>query len=127
MIVKAILIIVYSLLNIMLAHRDAVKIYNNQRIKHGLNALFYVLMLVPVFAVLQDWLIIIGLLAVRRIVFDTALNLFRGLRCDYVSSTTTSILDKMSYKFQSKYGYIPYYLIFLIIVLLSIILPYGKI
>jgi hypothetical protein len=110
----------------MLAHRDAVKIFNGEKIKHGINALVYLVLISPVYFVLHNWVIVIGLLAVRRIVFDTALNIFRGLRYDYISSSTTSILDKISYKFQSKYGYIPYYLIFLLIVLISIIIPYGK-
>lgn len=126
MLIKIAIVIFYSLLTILLAHIDAVKIRNGIKIKHGLNGLYYILMMIPAYLLLKNWLLIIGLLAVRRIVFDTALNLFRGLKYDYISATTTSIIDRLSYGFQKKYGYVPYYLIFFIIILLSIIIPYGK-
>ena len=60
------------------------------------------------------------MLALRRIVFDTGLNLFRGLPFDYISATTTSIVDRISYDFQKEWGYFAYYMIFLVIIILCV-------
>jgi hypothetical protein len=111
-----VIILLYILINIGLAKIDAIKIANHKRIRHGLNALFYCLLICPTLMI--SWTYPIGLLALRRIVFDTSLNLFRGLPYDYISSTTTSIIDRISYGFQKKYGYFVYYSIFLIILIL---------
>jgi len=121
MLVKFLVVFLFTALNIAHAYHDAKRIKAHKRIYHGLNSLFYILLLAPV-SLLKDWFFIIGLLSLRRIVFDTALNLFRGLRFDYISSTTTSIIDKLSYKFQAKYGYFPYYAMFFILIILSILL-----
>jgi len=110
--------LLYILINIGLAKIDAVKISNQRRIKHGLNALFYCLLISPTLMI--SWTYPVGLLALRRIVFDTSLNLFRGLPFDYISSTTTSVIDRISYDFQNRFGYFIYYGIFLIILILCI-------
>lgn len=118
---KIIFVVLYSLLNILLANHDAVKISQHKKIEHGINALVYLALILPAGYLTNSWIFLIGLLALRRIVFDTALNLLRGLRFDYISSTTTSVIDRISYKFQARFGYIPYYGIFLLIVILSIV------
>jgi len=102
----------------VLAKIDAWKIANNKRIRHGINALIYCLLIAPTLYI--SWSFPIALMALRRIVFDTALNLFRGLPFDYISSTTTSIIDRISYDFQKEYGYFAYYTIFLIIIILCV-------
>jgi hypothetical protein len=108
----------YILLNVVLAKIDAYKIKHNKRIRHGINALIYCVLIAPTFFI--SWHYPIAMLALRRIVFDTALNLFRGLPFDYISSTTTSIIDRISYDFQKEYGYFAYYTIFLIIIILCL-------
>jgi hypothetical protein len=118
---EIILVILYAGLNILHARHDAWRILDGRRIYHGINGLVQVLVLVPVYFYTNDWFFIIGLLSVRRIVFDTALNIFRGLRFDYISSTTTSIIDRLSYNFQKRYGYVVYYGLFLVVIMLSII------
>ena len=120
--IRILAVISYTVVNILLAKHDAVKISRQQKIEHGTNALVYLALIAPVIYVTQSWMFLIGLLALRRIVFDTALNLFRGLKHDYISTTTTSIIDKLSYKFQERFGYITYYGFFAIIVILSIFL-----
>ena len=120
--IKILAVISYTVVNILLAKHDAEKIFRQQKIEHGTNALVYLALIAPVIYVTQSWIFLIGLLALRRIVFDTALNLFRGLKYDYISTTTTSIIDKLSYKFQDRFGYITYYGFFAIIVILSIFL-----
>jgi hypothetical protein len=119
---KIILIVVYILINMALAKYDAYKIATNKKIKHGINALVYVILILPTFNFTKSWVYLIGLLALRRIVFDTALNLYRGLKHDYISATTTSIIDRLSYDIQAKYGYLYYYGVFAIIVIISIFL-----
>ena len=122
MLTKLLIVILFVGVNIAHAYHDAKRIKAQKRIYHGLNGLFYILLLAPTYIYPKEWLFVIGLLSLRRIVFDTALNLFRGLRFDYISSTTTSIIDRLSYKFQAKFGYIPYYGMFFILIILSILL-----
>jgi hypothetical protein len=102
----------------VLAKIDSWKISKNIHIKHGINALIYCVLIAPTFFI--SWHYPIAMLALRRIVFDTALNLFRGLPFDYISATTTSIIDRISYNFQKQYGYFAYYTIFLIIIILCV-------
>ena len=113
---------IFSIINVALAKIDAWKIANGRKIYHGINASLYLILVTLLYIWTKNPAICIGVLAVRRIVFDTALNLFRGLRFDYISSTTTSIIDRISYRFQSKFGYLPYYGIFILITILSIFL-----
>lgn len=119
---KVIFVILYGFLNILLANHDALKISRHQKIEHGINALVYLALILPAGYLTNSWIFLIGLLALRRIVFDTALNLIRGLKFNYISKTTTSIIDRLSYNIQAKYGYLPYYGVFAIIVILSIFL-----
>jgi hypothetical protein len=102
----------------VLAKIDAWKISKGIHIKHGINALVYCVLIAPTLFI--SWRYPIAMLALRRIVFDTALNLFRGLPYDYISATTTSIIDRISYDFQKQYGYFAYYTIFLIIIILCL-------
>jgi hypothetical protein len=103
------------------ANHDAVRISKHKRIYHGINGLIHVTLVGVVYLFMKDLFFVIGLLALRRIVFDTTLNIYRGLPFDYISSTTTSIIDRLSYNFQKRYGYVVYYGIFFVILLLSII------
>jgi len=102
----------------VLAKIDANKIRDGIHIKHGINALVYCVLIAPTFFI--SWHYPIAMLALRRIVFDTALNLFRGLPFDYISATTTSIIDRISYDFQQEWGYFCYYMIFVIIIILCV-------
>ena len=112
------ILILYTLINVVLAKIDAWKISKGIHIKHGINAFVYCVLIAPTFFI--SWHYPIAMLALRRIVFDTSLNLFRGLPFDYISATTTSIVDRLSYDFQKEYGYFYYYLIFLIIIIVCI-------
>lgn len=122
MLTKLIILAIFIVINIALAKYDSWKIANHKWIYHGVNAVVYLLLLIYPYILTKDWFFVIALLSLRRIVFDTALNLFRGLRFDYISSTTTSTIDRLSYKFQAKYGYFVYYGMFLILIILSILL-----
>jgi hypothetical protein len=112
------ILILYTILNVVLAKIDANKIRNGIHIKHGINALVYCALIAPTFFI--SWSYPIAMLALRRIVFDTALNMFRGLPYDYISATTTSIIDRISYDFQKEWGYFAYYMIFVVIIILCL-------
>ena len=112
------IIALYIVVNLVLAKIDAIKIKRKIHIKHGINALIYLVLIAPTFFI--SWSYPIGMLALRRIVFDTGLNLFRGLPFDYISATTTSIVDRVSYDFQKEWGYFAYYMIFLVIIILCV-------
>ena len=112
------IIALYIVINLVLAKIDANKIRDGIHIKHGINALIYLVLIAPTFFI--SWSYPIGMLALRRIVFDTGLNLFRGLPFDYISATTTSIVDRLSYDFQKEWGYFAYYMIFLVIIILCV-------
>jgi len=112
------IISLYIFINVILAKIDALKIKKGLRIRHGINALIYIALIAP--TVYISWSFPIAMMALRRIVFDTALNLFRGLPFDYISDSTTSIIDRISYDFQNQYGYFIYNLIFLIIIIVCI-------
>ena len=112
------IIALYIIINLVLAKIDANKIRDGIHIKHGINALIYLILIAPTFFI--SWSYPLGMLALRRIVFDTGLNLFRGLPFDYTSATTTSIVDRISYDFQKEWGYFAYYMIFLVIIILCV-------
>lgn len=88
--------LVFIALNILLAYIDSRKIAAGIRIKHGWNGAFYaVFILIAFFVTGQQWPLIPLLLLIRKSVFDITLNLFRGLDWDYVSHSTTSIIDQL--------------------------------
>ena len=95
--------------NILLALYDAYRIKRNIRIRHAWNAVFYTLLIIPFYKVLTIYKVL-GILLVRIPVFNTALNVFRGLPADHISYTTTSIIDKyITNPIIKKIGYWPYF------------------
>ena len=113
--IKILLIIVFVIINILLAKVDANKIKQNQPIYHGINGLIYLILLTPVYFITYSWLNILGLLLLRIPVFNTSLNYFRGIALTYLSNSTTSIIDKITNKIPRKIGYWTYTSIILII------------
>lgn len=93
-----------------MAYVDSVLIKRGERILHGFNGFFYLMMVVPAYIITKDLYLVAALLVLRRLVFDVSLNLFRGLPYNYTSKTTTSIIDRILYKTQNFLG-IFYYII----------------
>jgi hypothetical protein len=115
------LIIVFVLINIGLAKYDAYKIKRHLRIRHAINAIVYLLFI----AVFYKWLSItkvFGLLLIRIPIFNTSLNIFRGLPANHISHTTTSIIDQLTNKLVMKIGYFIYHGILLLLSLIFILL-----
>jgi hypothetical protein len=120
--VEFILAIIYTCLNIFLARIDAYKIKSGVHIKHGINAAVYILLCGIALYFTRDIYFFAALMFLRKVVFDTSLNLFRGLHYSYASSTTTSIIDRLTYKINKFLGYWIFYGIIALITIILIIL-----
>lgn len=120
--VEFILTFLYICLNVFLAQIDAYKIKVGIHIKHGVNAGVYILLCGITLYITRDVYFFIALMFLRKIVFDTFLNIFRGLPYNYASKTTTSIIDRLTYKINRALGYWLFYGIILIITIILIIL-----
>lgn len=92
---------------------------------HGWWGLFYLVVLLGLSWLTSWWLIPLGLLN-RKVFFDTALNLYRDLPLFYVSSTTTSIIDRIHYKLFGKKSEIYMFFYFFCIILLNLCLILKK-
>lgn len=70
--------------------------------KHGWWGLLYVAITAGLCFLFHSWLLALCSALLRKISFDPALNLFRGKPFLYVSSSTTSIIDKFHNKVFGK-------------------------
>lgn len=109
-----ILLIVF---NITMAWHHSQLIADGKRIYHGWWGLAYVAFAVLVAFVGKSWMLMILSLPLRKVVFDLSLNLFRGLPLFYVSTKTTSLIDKAhNYIFgKNSEVYMAFYLIIIIV------------
>jgi hypothetical protein len=102
--ISTLLLILFIGINIGLARYDAYRIKNNLRIRHAINSIIYVGLIL----LFWKWLTItkiLGLLLIRIPVFNTSLNMFRGLSPAHLSKTTTSIIDQIMNCYIEKIGY----------------------
>jgi hypothetical protein len=89
-------------------------------IKHGYWGGSYLLFVATCYFIGYSWQLVICQILARKVFFDVALNLFRGLPMFYVSTTTTSVIDKLHNRLFGKRSEI-YILIYLMaLVMLSI-------
>lgn len=91
---------------IWLAYDNAQRIKDDKPIKHWLNGLLHILTAI-VATFFEGWLIGLSVLLAVRIVFNTALNAFRGLPIDYVSPKPKSLVDKIEKRLFGNNGWIP--------------------
>lgn len=108
---------------IWMAHKDAyyVKINRPDKIKHWQNGLIHILFAGAMWW-LYGWPHFFAVLCESRIVFDIAMNLFRGLNPFYVSPSPKSIIDKIEKKIFHNNGFYPklvYLITFILIVWLT--------
>lgn len=118
-------LILFTIINIVLAFLDAHKIIKGKYIFHGLNALVFIgLLIIPYFIFHNYWLI--GALLFNRLIFfNISLSLFRGLKWDYVSPSPKSVTDKLAKKIFGNNGkkmYAVYTLCFVTLTILSFVL-----
>jgi hypothetical protein len=105
--INTLILILFIGINIGLARYDAYRIKNNIRIKHAINSIVYVGLIL----LFWKWLTIIkvlGILLLRIPIFNTSLNVFRGKSATHLSKTTTSIIDQIMNKYIEKIGYWKY-------------------
>jgi hypothetical protein len=87
--------------NIWMASYHAKLIAQHRPIKHGWWTAAY-LGLVGLLCMLFTWWWLPVGIFLRAVVFNPALNLFRGLAITYISKSTTSIIDKLEYRLFGK-------------------------
>lgn len=112
------MILLFTFINILLALIDANIIKKGERINHLMNAVIYSLMLVIIFILGATINEVIAALIIRIPVFNTSLNIFRGLRYDYVSADPESIIDRMALPIIDLFGYDNYNLFIILIAIL---------
>jgi hypothetical protein len=82
----------------IIASIQARMIKQNKRIDHDLWLVIYLVFVVIISLLAHHWPLIGVAIFVRAVVFDSMLNLLRGDKWNYVSSSTTSKTDKWEYK-----------------------------
>ena len=90
--------ILLVLVNIFMAKYHADLIRSEIKIKHGWWAAAYLILCFALKFMLDTWWIVFVAFAIRKLIFDTSLNLFLGFSPFRVSKETTSIIDKIHYK-----------------------------
>lgn len=114
-------ILIFSI-NVIMAWHHANLVEDGKKIYHGLWGSLYIAFVCFVAFVGKSWVLLALSLPIRKVVFDLSLNLFRGLPLFYVSSKTTSLIDKFhNYIFgKDSESYMVFYS--LIIILLNFFL-----
>ncbi len=87
----------YIPIALLMAWNDAHRIGEGKKIRHWLNGLIH-LIFAFIFAYFTIWINFVGVLLVARVVFDSALSLFRHLSLGYVSKDPASFVDKIEKK-----------------------------
>jgi hypothetical protein len=119
---KLILSLIFVVVNIILAYIDARRIKQGKRIYHGINGAVYGALTLIGYLFVQDLFVIPAMLVLRIPVFNSSLNLFRGLPITYISKTTTSIIDRLTYGIVERLGYFTYCFILLVMTLILLCL-----
>ena len=85
-------------INVWMAWYHAELIKEDKRVRHALWGGAYAFLSVYMAWALESWWFLGIAFCLRKLVFDSALNLYRGLPLFHVSTTTTSIIDRLHYK-----------------------------
>lgn len=100
------ILVAYIPLCIFFAWLNAKWIAKGKRIYHGINGTIHLIAAIA-FAYYTEWYHFLTTLLIARLFFDVSLNLFRGLRINYVALNPKSIVDKLEQKVFGKDGYTP--------------------
>lgn len=111
-------LIAYSIFCIAFAKMNAIWIKANKRIYHGINGAIHIAAAVAGWYFF-GWQIGVSILFAARLVFDTALNLFRGLAIDYIPAKPKSIVDRIEKRLFRNDGLTPKLVYLSIIVLIQ--------
>lgn len=118
--IKAFVIVLFTIANIALAQGDAERIKKGGWIYHGINGLVYSAMATVPYYFFADYWLIGALLFNRLLVFNIALNYFRHLPWDYVSKTPKAVTDRIAmliFGGNGMFMYLVYLLIFIGLIL----------
>jgi hypothetical protein len=96
------------LLNVALAQWDAGLMADKKTINHNLNAVVYIILLVPVFLISKNWVLIASLCLDRLLFFNISLNLYRKLKWNYMPQFPNSKVDMISNFIFFRNGYLQY-------------------
>lgn len=100
------ILVAYIPFIIWLAWDNSKRIKQGKIIHHWLNGSLHILTAITALC-FEGWQIAVAVLLVARIVFNTALNIFRGLPIDYVSQKPKSVVDKVEKKLFGNNGWLP--------------------
>lgn len=94
--------IILLAVNISMAAYHASLIKDEKKINHALWGGIY-LVTAGLFSFFNhSWTLLVLSLFIRKVFFDLSLNLFLGRQLFYVSTETTSVIDKIHYKLFGK-------------------------
>ena len=86
---------VFFLLNVVLAWIDATRINKGKFIDHYYNGFIYACFVGLAYYIRPDLNLVVGLLLYRIPIFNTFLNIFRGLNSSYISDNPASLVDRI--------------------------------
>ena len=106
--------------NIWMALYHSKLMLSDRKIKHGWWGFAYIVLTAFLAYLSGSILLACVSLFIRKTVFDTALNLFNGRAVFFVSTETTSIIDRIHFKLFGKASAIYMILYIIAIILLNI-------
>lgn len=102
-------IVIFFIVNVILAFIDSRRIRDKKTITHWLNGLVYLVLVGIAFWVNEfNWWMVSALLLERLIFFQTALSLMRKLKWDYITTDPKSLTDKIQVAIFGKNGIVMY-------------------
>ena len=112
-------LLLYAIACIGLAAYNNDLIRDGKRIYHAINGAIHLTAAILI-GYFTNWQYGLAVLFIARLVFDTSLNLFRGLGIGYVSPKPKSIVDRIEKWAFKNNGIVPKILYaFIIVILLS--------
>ena len=118
------LIFVYEIVlfaaNLLMADYHSVLMRKGRPIKHGWWALSYLILTAFLAYLGGSYVLAFVSVVLRKVVFDTALNIFNDRPLFFVSTETTSIIDRLHYWAFGKNSEIYMILYILILIVLNI-------
>lgn len=113
--------ILLLLVNIAMAYYHSELIKDDKPIKHGWWGLSY-FAVAALMSLASTWWLLLCAALIRKVFFDLSLNLFRGKPLFYVSSTSTSIIDRVHYRIFGNKSEIYMSIYFVLLILVNIFL-----
>lgn len=110
----------YCVFCVVLAAANADMIGDGKKINHFWNGLWHFIA-ATLGTIFWGWMVGVIILCEARVVFDSSLNLMRGLPIDYVSIKPASIVDKVEKRIFGMNGILPKLMYLLIAGILNFI------